>query len=164
MNCPIENRESAELLMDFCSGKVEPAAAAVLEGHIEVCPACREFTSHQRAVWQALDGWEAPPVSADFDRRLYRRIEKEVSWWEMFIRPFRPMLFRQGLPITAAAAVVLVASVLLDRPSVVPVPTPPESAQVEAVAPEQAETALQEMELMRELNALVHADTENPKL
>ena len=48
---------------------------AILERHIAICPACREFAAGQRAVWQALDTWEAAPVSPDFDRRLYRRIE-----------------------------------------------------------------------------------------
>lgn len=164
MNCPIETQESAELLLAYCSRKLDPATAAILEDHIEICPACSEFAANQRAVWQALDAWEAAPVSADFDRRLYQRIEKEVSWWDMLIRPFRPVLLRQGLPITALAGVVLVAGVLLERPAVMPAPPRPESAQVETVAPEQAETALQEMELMREFNTLVHADSSSPKL
>jgi hypothetical protein len=163
MKCPIESRESEELLLDYCSRTLDPAVAGVLEDHIEICPACQKFAANQQIVWQALDEWEAVPVSADFDRRLYQRIEKEVSWWEVFLRPLRPMLLRQALPVTAAAAVLVTAGVLLDRPRVAPAPLP-ESAQVEAVAPDQAETALQEMELMRELNALVRAEGENPKL
>jgi len=163
MNCPIERRENAELLLDYCAGTLNPAATEVLEDHLEICPACREFVNQQQAVWNALNAWDAKPVSPDFDRKLYQRIEKEVTWWEMFLRPFRPILFRQGLPVTAALAVIVVAGVLLERPVEAPVTVPVESAQVEAVAPEQAESALQEMQLMRELNSLVLADSEKSK-
>ena len=75
MKCPMETRENAQLLLDYCTRKLEPESAAALERHIAVCGACRKFASGQRAVWQALDAWEAAPVSADFDSRLYRRIE-----------------------------------------------------------------------------------------
>jgi len=169
MNCPIESRESSaerslqhDLLMAYCSRKLDAARAAVLEDHIEICPACRKFAENQRAVWEALDGWEAGHISADFDRRLYQRIEKEVSWWDMLIRPFRPILFRQGLPITAAAAVVLVAGIMLERPSSVPLPGAPETMLQADV--NDAEHALQEMELMREFNALVRPEPGDPKL
>lgn len=164
MRCPIETRENAELLLAYCSRKLDAASSAILEDHIRICPACREFASGQRAVWEALDAWEATPVSADFDRRLYQRIEKEVSWWDLLMRPFRPLLFRQGLPIAAAAGLLIVAGVLLERPAAVPSASSPVSAQVDVVAPEQAEHALQEMEMMREFNRLVHPDAADPKM
>ena len=75
MNCPLETRENAQLLLDYGTRKLEPETVAALERHIAICGACREFVSGQRAVWQALDAWEAAPVSADFDSRLYRRRE-----------------------------------------------------------------------------------------
>ena len=163
MKCPNETRENAELLA-FCSGKLDAARSAAIEDHIRVCPACREFAGRQRAVWEALDIWEAGPVSPDFDRRLYQRIEREVSWWDLLMRPFRPLLVRQGLPIAAAAGLVIVAGILLERPIVAPSVTSPQSAQVDVVAPDQAEHALQEMEMMREFNRLVHSDTADPKM
>src|SRR5205823_9721153 len=130
-------------------GKLEPDAAAMIEEHIGVCAACSDFARGQAAVWKALDAWKAPPVSPEFDRLLYQRVEKQVSWWDLLMRPFRPLLFREGLPI-AAAAVLIAAGVLLQRPDRVPAERGPVSAQVEVVAPEQAEHALQEMEIMRE--------------
>jgi hypothetical protein len=165
MRCPIETGESAELLLAYCARKLDADSMAILERHIGICPACREFAGGQRAVWEALDAWEASPVAAaDFDRRLYRRIEQEVSWWDRMMRPVRPLLFRQGLPIAAAAGLVIVAGVLLERPASVPMAQAPVSAQVDIVAPEQAEHALQEMEMMREFNRLVHPDAAEPKM
>ncbi|SPE37755.1 Putative transmembrane anti-sigma factor (fragment) [Candidatus Sulfopaludibacter sp. SbA6] len=74
------------------------------------------------------------------------------------------MLFRQGLPIAAAAGLLIVAGVLLERPAAVPSASSPVSAQVDVVAPEQAEHALQEMEMMREFNRLVHPDAADSKM
>ena len=164
MKCPIETRENAELLLAYCARKLDVETTAMLEGHIRVCPACREFADGQQTVWKALDAWEAAPVSADFDRRLYQRIEAEVSWWDLLMRPFRPLLFRRGLPIAAAAGLLIVAGMMLERPAAVPPANSPESAQVDVVAPDQAEHALQEMEMMREFNSLVHPDAADPKM
>ena len=87
MNCPLETRDNAQLLLDYCTRKLEPESVAILERHMALCSACREFAGRQRAVWDALDSWEAAPVSPDFDSRLYRRIEDRVPWWEILRRP-----------------------------------------------------------------------------
>src|SRR2546429_35515 len=94
MICPLEDRENAQQLLDYCTRNLDAQAAAILERHIAICPACREFADNQRAVWQALDAWEAAPVSADFDRRLYERIEHDVPWWHGLVRPLRPLALR----------------------------------------------------------------------
>src|ERR1051325_5022425 len=94
MKCPMESHENAELLLAYCARRLDPETQIVLERHMAVCPACREFQKGQEIVWNALDAWEAMPVSVDFDRRLYRRIEEEearASWWSRLMRPFRPM-------------------------------------------------------------------------
>jgi hypothetical protein len=155
MHCPIESRESAEILLAYCAQKLDAKSTALLEQHIEICPACREFAGGQKAVWNALGAWEAAPVTPGFDRRLYARIEKEVSLWDLLVRPFRPLLARQGLPIAAAAAVVIMAGALLDRANIAPQPARDTTARVEAVTPDQAEHALQEMEMMQELHQIM---------
>ena len=66
MHCPIENRDTAEILLGYCAQKLDAKTAAVLEAHIEICPACREFAEAQKAVWKSLDAWEAAPVSRGF--------------------------------------------------------------------------------------------------
>jgi hypothetical protein len=161
MKCLIENQESAEMLLAYCACKLDAENTALLERHIELCPACQEFAKGQRALWEALDNWEAAAVSPDFDRRLYQRIEKEVSWWDLLIRPFRPMLapkmfappvlIRQGLPIAAAACVVVMAGALLQRPAEVR-PVRVESAQLESVQPEQVEQALEAMQMLSDFS------------
>jgi hypothetical protein len=150
-----------ELLLAYCARKLDADGMAAVEQHTRGCPACLKFVGGQRAVWEALDSWEAVPVSPDFDRRLYARIEQEVSWWSRLV----PLMWRQGLPVAAAAGLVLVAAVLLERPAGVPVFRAPVSAQVDVVGPDQAEHALEEMEMMRELNRLVVSEAaEAPKM
>ena len=90
MKCPMETGESVEWLLAYASRKLDAGGGVELERHLEVCPACRELAAGQRAVWDALDDWEATPVSSDFDRRLGERIAGRVSWWDLATRPFRP--------------------------------------------------------------------------
>jgi hypothetical protein len=163
MRCPIETPENAGLLLAYCSRKLDPAAAAILEDHVRICPACREFADGQRAVWRALDSWEAQPVSADFDRRLYQHIEQDISWWDRLLRPVRPLLVHRGLPITVAAAVLIVAGVLLERPAGI-APISSRTAQTETVAPEQAERALIEMEMIREFSVILKPEAPGPRM
>ena len=164
MNCPLETRENAQLLLDYGTRKLEPESAAALERHIAICGACREFASGQRAVWQALDTWEAAPVSEDFDSRLYRRIETEVSWWDLLLRPFRPVTLRRSLPATALACLLVMAGVILERPTVSSAPPPGEVTQVDSVQPEQVEHALDAMEILSEFSQRVRTDTPPSKL
>ncbi len=164
MRCPIETQDGAELLLAHSSGKLNSSAQSGLTEHIHGCAACREFLAAQKAVWQAMDAWQAAPVSPDFDRRLYQRIDREAGWWDLLMRPFRPLLVRQGMPIAAAACLVIAAGILIERPAGPPPAAPHQSAQVEAVPPEQAEPALQEMEIMREFSRLVHQDANEPKM
>jgi anti-sigma factor RsiW len=168
MNCPLDIPENAQVLLDYSTRKLDAARTATLERHMEICPACREFAAEQRAMWKALDSWEAPPVSQDFDRRLYRRVEQEVSWWDLILRPFRPISFaplmvRRGLPVAAAACLLVTAGVLIDRPAGSPAPKK-DMAQVESVQPEQVEQALDAMEMLSEFSHHVRTDGQESKL
>ena len=168
MNCPMETRENAQLLLDYCARKLEPESEATLEGHIATCGACREFASGQRAVWEALDTWEAAPVSTDFDGRLYRRIEAQVSWWDLLVRPFRlpfgTVTPRRTLAAAAAACLLLTAGVLLQHPAISPPPAPNDMAQVDTVQPEQVERTLDAMEMLNEFSHHVRTDSPDSKL
>jgi anti-sigma factor RsiW len=164
MKCPIESRENAELLLAYCTRKLDGESTAILERHMEICPACREFASGQRAVWEALDAWEAAPVTLDFDRRLYRRIDREVSWWNLLMRPLRPMLVRQGLPIAAAACLLVMAGVLLERPASGPPAAQSQSAQVEALEADQVDPALDAMHMLGEFSYRVRGDAADSKM
>jgi hypothetical protein len=79
-HCPLASgEENVDILLDYCNRKLDPALVEIFEKHMEVCNACRAFAESQMAVWDALDAFEAMPVSADFDRKLMARIEREES-------------------------------------------------------------------------------------
>ncbi len=164
MNCPLETRENAHLLLDYCARKLDPESMSVLELHIAACSACRNFAGGQRTVWQAMDSWEAAPVSPDFDRRLYRRIEAQVSWWSLLLRPFTTVTLRRGLPAAAMTCLLLVAGILLERPAVSPAPVANGVAQVDTVQPEQVERALDAMEVLDQFSRHLRAERPGSKL
>jgi anti-sigma factor RsiW len=165
MRCPNENRETAELLLARASRKLDAQRADVLEEHLAGCPSCREYAAAQIAVWEALDAWEAPPVSADFDRRLHRRIEREGSWRDALLRPFRPLFAHRAVPVAVAAGMLIAAGLWLGRPGIVPAAvSAPQSAEVDALPPDQAARTLQEMQMMQEFGKLVHAGSSAPEM
>jgi anti-sigma factor RsiW len=147
MNCPIESH-NPERLVDYAAGALDPESARALVRHFAGCAPCRSMAAGQTAVWKALDEWEAPPVSPDFNRRLYRRIDEEVrlSWWERLTRPFRPMPLRQALPLTATAGLLLVAGLLVQHP----VRFAPAAQPGETVRADQVERTLDDLDLLRQ--------------
>jgi hypothetical protein len=152
MRCPIETQDNAELLLSYSARRLNPESTAILEAHMEVCPQCREFRDSQRTLWEALDQWEARPISADFNRRLYRKIEEQekLGWWERIFGSGRPMFLRPALPLAATACLVLVAGLFLtENPDRIVTPTG-EAPQVREV--EQVERTLEDMEMLRQFN------------
>ena len=103
-------------------------------------------------------------MTPDFDRRLYRRIDREVSWWNLLVRPLRPAFVRQGLPIAAAACLVVMVGVLLQHPASAPPAAPPQSAQVETLQPDQVEHALDAMRMLGEFSYRVRGDAADSKM
>jgi anti-sigma factor RsiW len=154
MECPVQTGENADLLLAYCARRLDPATAAVLERHMEHCEACRAFGEGQRTVWSALDVWEALPVAQDFDRRLYARIAEEGygGVWSRWLRPWLPLNFRGALSLAAASAVVLVAF-LVQSPRSAPGP-----AEVEVVDAEQVESALDDLDMLRQVNLVPRAE------
>ncbi len=148
------------MLLAYSTDRLDTDDAIRVRRHLESCPACSAWVEKQSAVWQALDVWEAPPVSADFDRRLYQRIEQQVSWWDRLLQPLRPVLNYRTLPIAAAAGLLIAAGVFLDREASVPPPPRVDSAkvQVETLQPDQVEHAIDEVEMLNQFNRLMRAD------
>jgi hypothetical protein len=160
MNCPMENHGNAELLLDYSAGTLETGAAAVAE-HIGNCAVCRELVRTQQQVWSALELWEPAPVSPDFDKKLYRRIVEEVSWWDMLMRPFRPLTARHGLPLAAVACLLLVAGFLLQQRPEAILPNEanrPETIQVDA------QHALEDLQILGEYDGLIRAEGGEPRM
>jgi len=150
MRCPIEAQENAELLLSYSARRLNPESTAILEAHMELCPACREFRDGQKALWEALDQWEARPVSPDFDRRLYRKIEEQekLGWWSRALGSLRPMFMRPALPLAATACLVLVAGFIIDGPVRISPGTDP---QIRGEV-EQVERTLDDLDMLRQFN------------
>ena len=157
MRCPSENQGNTESLLNYCSGRLDAAGAANVERHIAECAKCREFVRQQRAVWAALDSWDAAPVSLDFDRRLYRRIEAQetAQWWRQVLQPFGKLSFRPAMSL-AAAGVAMVAFLLVSEPSKIDAP----QARFEPVEVDQVEGTLEDIEMLQQLDALGLSVTE----
>lgn len=145
MQCPVQSRGNADLLLAYCARKLDPDTAAALERHMEQCAACRTLGEEQKAVWDALDLWEAMPVSPDFDRKLYARVEREGggSLWARWFGTWAPVRWRPAVSV-AAAGVLLVAAVLVEKPG-------PKAPAVETVEAEQIERTLEDLEMLRQL-------------
>ena len=79
----MKRRECRHVRREIDDSELNLRLSDQVQAHIASCPSCREFRDGQRALWEALDQWEARPISADFDRRLYRKIEEQeqLGWW-----------------------------------------------------------------------------------
>jgi len=105
IKCPLLREDSADVLLDYSAGRLDKARAARLERHMETCDACAAFRVQQGALWSALDEWEPEPVSMDFNRRMWQKIDllDATPWYRRLTYSWKP-----GLAL--AAAVVLVAT------------------------------------------------------
>jgi len=151
MNCPIQNEETAELLLAYTARRLDPAKTAILESHMDVCAQCAQFRTQQELVWQALDAWEAPPVTPDFNRRLYQRIESEAAapWYtRLFTTPWA--MWKPAIPL-ACAAMLIMAGFVLDHPASLAPSTSP-AIRVSVTEAEQVENALDDLQLLRQLD------------
>jgi anti-sigma factor RsiW len=159
MNCPIQSR-NPERFVAYAAGTLDPETARALERHLAECAACRSIAADQTAVWKALDAWEAPPLSPNFDQRLYRRIDQEVrfSWWDRLARTFRPMPLRQAVPLTASAGLLLVAGLLLQHPGTIA----PVAPRGEIVRANQVERTLDDLDLLRLLGTADSTQSVHP--
>lgn len=156
MNCPMENTDNVNMVLDYCAGKLPELQAEGFERHMQACLECRDFVRSHRQTLDALDDWQEQPISADFDRRLQQRIrevERRPSWrqWLADKASWRPALSIGAA--CAAAAVILLIQVPEDRDTgSVDVPSVVENTRVEAIEPEQVETALDDLEMLRQLS------------
>jgi hypothetical protein len=157
MKCPIETGENSELFA-YSEEKLDAARAGILKRHVEECAACREFVEGQRAVWSALDAWEPPAISADFDKRLYRLLNEPApsGLWERWLRP---LLAHKSVPLAAAACLVVVVGLVM-RPGVQSTERPRTSQgqPVQALQAEQVEHALDDIEMLGDFTRSARAD------
>lgn len=148
MICPLELERSAELVVGYSARTLDPETAAAFERHMDCCATCCELAAAQRAVWAALDDadadaeWPSLRVSAEFDRRLFQRIERAENrrWW-----------WRTLIPATACLA--LAAAFLFRQAETAGAPRKPQPQP--ALQIEQVEHALDDMDLLKQLGAAI---------
>lgn len=153
MNCPVSTG-NPEVLLEFSARRLDAEAAEVLARHLAVCPECARLAEAQNQIWEALDAFDAMPVSDDFDARLYARIDAESkrSFWSRLIGD--RFAWKPAVSFAGALATVAVAVVLVNPPNRAdqPVVTNPDAARAEMDA-EQVERTLEDLEMLRQLGA-----------
>ena len=150
MHCPMADTRQTETLLAYVSGRLASPAALEIEQHAADCAACAAFLKEQKAVWEALDSWKAPAVSAGFDQGLYRRIEQaeDGGWWSRLRPGWRVPFPRRTLAVAAACAVVLVAVLLQPHAKIIA----PGEARGEKLDIEQLEKTLEDLDMLQQLN------------
>lgn len=156
MQCPIRTKENPEVLIEYSSGRLTPAVAAMFQSHVESCADCRAFSKAQRAAWDALDSWEPMPITADFDRKLYARIDEyeKSGWWtKLWHRStWQSGSFGSAMPI-ATACVTLAVGVMLYLPlnnkPAMDLSAP--QTKIESSDLDQIETTLEDIEMFKQL-------------
>jgi anti-sigma factor RsiW len=151
MLCPVQEKGNAEMLLSYCARTLDPDTQVILERHMEMCPACRRFAAEQQAIWEALASWQPEPVSANFDQRMYARIEAEAGtpWWQRMIPSGMHLSWRPTLSIAAACVTVL--AVFLFRAPGRTTGYPP-AVRIEMVDVEQAERTAEDLDMLQQFN------------
>jgi len=154
-NCPTE-----DVLLDYIAGHLDPAKAALFELHADGCANCAALRTGQNTIWRSLDEWKPAPVSEGFNRELWRRIDAEEqasSWTHRLAGLIQGSmgigLWKQVAPLAVAMAVVVTAFMLdhsSSRKAVVNTPTAVVLTQSEA---DQLERALDDIQLLHEVDA-----------
>ncbi len=152
MNCPTKKNEDAEILLDYCARTLSPAEMAEFEIHLKQCADCSRLVNAQQEVWGALDAWTPPPVSTNFDSRLYARIAEEQAApaWQLWLRRiFQPALpyplWKSAVPLIAAGA-LLAVGLTVRMPNAMPVAQP--QLHADKVDIEQVEQALEDFDIL----------------
>jgi len=133
MICLNKNEQGAELLTGYLAKTLDAAGMAEMDRHIQDCAECRGLVS----VWEKLDEFAAPEVTADFDARLYARIAAEDArrpWW-------RRLLWRPAVPLVAAGALVGLGLLMVPR-------TPDAAKQTNQTDIEQVAQAVDDLDLL----------------
>lgn len=153
-----------QIVADYAAGLLEPADQTRAREHVGACAECARLAAAQQEMWTALSSWDAPPVSPDFDRRLFARLAAEPeSWWRRCWRAFQAPMVRRALPV-AAAAVTAAVLIIANRPA----PKRPVEQQVvierAGLQADQLEGALEDLETLRELNGIAPAGAAEPAM
>lgn len=153
--CPMQN-ENAEILLAYCARSLDPEQTAQMDKHLAVCAECREWAAAQQAVWSAMDAWVPEPISEGFDAALFARIAEteQPTAWQRWTEPVRQFLSGGGFgwrPVLSAGAVALTLVVALSIENPFRKERGGQAVKLEAQEIELAERALEDLEMLRQL-------------
>ena len=154
MNCPLKTEDNADLLVDYTAGRLDSEKTARLYRHMQDCADCAALQLEQTAVWDALDAWEPAPVSVDFNRRLWQRIDvmESAPWYKRLAESWRMADWKPAFTL-AAATVIVAAGFVLDHPG----NRAPAGPGVTASEAEQVEQTLDDLQLLHQFDAATGA-------
>ena len=148
MNCPLHSEETAGILLDYTARRLDEDSTAMLERHMASCAECAAFREEQAVVWNALDAWETTPVSMDFNRNLWARIDAaEAAPW--YVRLGHSLRLGSWKPVTplAVAALMMAAGFMMDHPAN-RAAGPAATAKVSISEADQVEATLDDIQLL----------------
>jgi anti-sigma factor RsiW len=156
-NCPTE-----DMLLDYIAGRLNRAQASLFEAHAEHCARCGALRMSQAAVWQSLDQWKPAPVSAGFNRELWRRIDadaRQSSWTRELAAALQFNFWKRLAPLAVAVALIA-TGFMFDHAGKQPGKIQPDSASsivVTASEADQLDRALDDIQLLHEVDATAAA-------
>jgi len=160
---------SDDVLLDYTAGHLDPVKAALFARHADSCARCASLRTAQAAVWQRMDEWKPAPVSAGFNRELWRRIDAEAkasSWTHRLAVVMHFRFWKQAAPLAVAMALVVTAFVWdhsATQPGK-PVATAGTAIVVTVSEADQLERTLDDMQLLHEVDAEVAAAKPEPRV
>lgn len=113
-------RHPVELLSAFADGETTEGERETIAAHLAGCEACRELLDDLRLLDRLAADEAVPPVPADLAARLRARLDAEPAPAAAPVAVRVPVArvpvgFRRGLPLAAAASLVVAALVWLLR-------------------------------------------------
>jgi anti-sigma factor RsiW len=144
--------QQTDILLDHAAGRLNALNAARFEEHMALCPECAAFSREQSLVWNVLDVWEPVPVSLDFNRRLWQRIDAAEAepWYRRLVEVLRTASWTPAIPLTAAV-LVIAAGFVFDHPATRNSPAPASASA--SVNVEQVEQTLDDIQLLHQFDA-----------
>ncbi|MDE3197166.1 MAG: hypothetical protein KGN84_12525 [Acidobacteriota bacterium] len=155
MTCPLSVEGSAELLLDYSAGRLDPARAALVERHVDSCGVCGAFVADQTGLWQTLDEWKPEAVSMDFNRRLWGRIDSlgTQPWRRRLVGSLRLGSWKPAIPLAAVALVVAAGYMMDHRAAATAGHAAGTGAGVTVIQADQVEKTLDDIQLLKQLDA-----------
>lgn len=153
MDCPSRTEENRDILLDYLAGRVDAARAAEFRNHMVDCFECSEFISRQAMLWDALDEWEVAPVSLEFNRNMWKKIDaaETAPWYRQLAASLRFAAWKPLLPLTAAA-LLIAAGFLYDHPGSQNNAARTNSAAVRMTDVEQVQQTLDDIQLLHQFD------------